>query len=466
MQVAREWRSPLLCLTLAGCSTHAAIGGADGGVDVPSHQQPGDCGLANPAFCETFEQPAPGGRGGDLDEARWSFARWGHQVQYLWERAPASTYPDGHLFPATFCGKPFSGILPDDDVKICDGIGVGGEHSLQLNEVFDDQGDFGINTMRIRQPFEFADRTGKVVWDVDGKVNPLNLGHGWWFEMWITADPVPLPYHQAPGVTSYPRQGVGFAFQFGADCPEDTTWWSALETVHVTDNYQIIHDTPFWELDQAPARCFKVADGKLNHFELRISRDKAELWASDYDDPSTLSRRATAPNLGLTFTRGYVHFQHGQYNAPKDGHVTGSQTFRWDNIGFDGPTLATPRAYDVGNPGMPGAGGAVRIGWFLDGGPQTFTVHDVDLTRATSASFNFTIDGMPSQTIEYSFNGHTVHSFTYPRTVGEPGGVHGFSLEAPLAELVPGDNAILVRVPSPFTKQGIGNLDLTIEASP
>jgi hypothetical protein len=50
--------------------------------------------------------------------------------------------------------------------------------------------------------------------------------------------------------------------------------------------------------------------------------------------------------------------------------------------------------------------------------------------------------------------------------VGEPGGVHGFSLEAPLGELVPGDNSIVVRVPSPFTKQGIGNLDLTIEASP
>src|SRR4051794_8293521 len=77
------------------------------------------CGLPAPAFCETFETPSPGGRGGDLDEAVWSFARWGHQVQFLWERAPAHTYDDGHLFPATFCGAHFAGVLPDLDVRAC-----------------------------------------------------------------------------------------------------------------------------------------------------------------------------------------------------------------------------------------------------------------------------------------------------------------------------------------------------------
>src|SRR5205085_1679177 len=122
-----------------------------------------------PAFCEKFDTPKPGGRGGDLDESVWSFSRWGHATQYLFVRIPAKTYTD-RLFPATFCGQPFSGILPGADAKICDGIGVDGTTSRQLNEVFDDQGDFAYNSMRIRQPFDFTNRTGKIVWDVDAKV--------------------------------------------------------------------------------------------------------------------------------------------------------------------------------------------------------------------------------------------------------------------------------------------------------
>jgi hypothetical protein len=34
--------------------------------------------------------------------------------------------------------------------------------------------------------------------------------------------------------------------------------------------------------------CFKHADGKLNRFELHISKDMAELYASDAGVPSSL----------------------------------------------------------------------------------------------------------------------------------------------------------------------------------
>jgi hypothetical protein len=437
--------------------------------------EPGTCGLEQPAFCETFETLHPGGKGGDIDETRWSFARWAHAVQSMWLRLPAST-SDEHAFPATFCGEPFSGILPDDDVRICDGVGVDGTTSLQLNEVFDDQGDFALHSMRIRQPFDFTDRTGKIVWDVDAKVNPLNLGHGWWIEVWITEQPIPIPYHEAPTIAGYPQNGVGLAFQFGADCPEDATgapasweselgWQSAPEAVHVTNKSRIVHSYPFWEFQAAgDERCFRTGDAKLNHFELKLSKDQMEIWATDYDDPSNLKLRGVVGPLDLEFSRGYVHFQHGQYNAPKDGYVAPAQTFRWDNIGFDGPTYPMPRGYDVANNSEMRDGGRM-IGWMLDDGhTQALDVPGVDPTGAISATLTFDADYAPNQDLEYTLNGGPPHLFTTPEMEGIGRGVHGYAVDVPVGELVAGDNVITVRVPVPEYNESIGNVELTLEA--
>jgi len=307
------------------------------------------------------------------------------------------------------------------------------------------------------------------------------MGHGWWIEMWITEDPEPLPYHEAPTTTALPRRGVGLAFRFGADCPQDhaKSWQSALETVHVTDDYRFIHDYPFFQLQQAEARCYKVADARLNHFELRISKDRAELWVSDHDDPKSLQRRVTIPNLDLPFTKGYVHFQQGAYNAAKDGLPecykgdktkcpTPTQTFRWDNIGFDGPTHPIPRAYDVQEDHRP-SGGGVLIGWYInDGKPHSFTFNDVDLTNALRASFNFNVNIAQGAELHYRFNGRAWHKFVIPKRPGSyPGhSLRTFSLNAPLGELVAGKNTVEVRAPD--TAQwppptGIGNMDLTVE---
>lgn len=456
----------------AACTDWANLGGLQSGVggspnvSEPSDTQPRDCGLAQPAFCETFETAHPEGRGGDLDERVFGFARWGHQVQYTWERAPAHTYGADYVFPATFCGQPFDAVLPDHDVRVCNGVGIDGALSGQLNETFDDQGATGVNALRIRQPFDFAGRMGKIVWDVDAKVNPLNSGHGWWTDVWLTAEPTPLASPERDGITSFPRKGVGFSFAFGADCPETTSdWQSALEGVTVTDDYQVASARPFWQLDQADARCFKVADAGMNHFELRLSEDEAELWVSDVGDPSSLRLRTKTSGLGLAFSRGYVQLQHWANDAALDGHVTPSQTFRWDNLGFDGPPLPTPRAYEVPDPGSAGQGGAVQIGYLLADGPLSFTLHDVDLSNATAASFNFMLDGGAGTELLYSVNDNPAHTFVYPETMGYPGGIHGFSAEVPLAELVPGDNVLNVSVPGATAAQGIGSLDLTVDVS-
>src|SRR4051812_28225990 len=162
----------------AGTSAGASKG-ATGGLpeEVPPRSLPGSCGLDKPAFCEDFEKPSPGGRGGDLDESIWAFSRWGHETRQHFVRDPAKTEAD-KLYPPFFCGKPLGSVGFGSDVVSCDGTGVDGLTSHQLNEVYDDQEDFAFNSMMIRQLFDFTDRTGTIMVDVDAKVNPLNLGHG------------------------------------------------------------------------------------------------------------------------------------------------------------------------------------------------------------------------------------------------------------------------------------------------
>lgn len=471
---------------VSGRSNGSTEGGA--GVTPPVSETPG-CGLDSAAFCETFEKPHPGGRAGDLDESLWSFTRWAHAAQYFWLRMPAHTYKDA-LFPSSFCGKPFSGILPPDDVRICSGVGADGKTtSNQLHEVFDDQGDFAFHSMRIRQPFDFKGRTGKIVWDVDGKFNPYHFGHGWWFEMWITEDPTPMPYHEAPMVFAFPRNGFGLAFRFSAGVCRgenerkpfyaqggDEVWMNAPETVFVVKDYRL---QEFQEAGEAMGeeQCFRSADAKLNHFELRISKNQVELWASDFENPASFKRRAILKNLNLPFERGYVHFQHGAYNAGKDGKddactdggaappgscPSHSQTFRWDNIGFDGPVLKTPRGYDVLDRLAPGPEGGVYTGWEIgDRNIHDFTVKGVDLSNAVRATFNFNIVKSAGEKLEYRFNGNAWHTFTL-EGIGE-GGLMSYSLEIPVEELVEGDNVISVRNVDPVETNGIGNMDISVE---
>ena len=50
--------------------------------------------------------------------------------------------------------------------------------------------------------------------------------------------------------------------------------------------------------------------------------------------------------MSLNFTRGYVHFQHSQYDSEKF-NSTDTMTYHWHAIGFDGPIFAPDRSYEV-----------------------------------------------------------------------------------------------------------------------
>jgi hypothetical protein len=386
-----------------------------------------------------------------------------------------STPTNGALFPAKLCGASFSNLLPpNDDVRVCQGTGVDGSLSNQLQEVMDDEGDFGYKSMRILQPFDFTNRTGRLVMDVDAKNVRDNLGHGWWVEVWITEDPAPMPYHGAPTVKAYPRNGLGFAFQFGGGCSKNDVvngqWLNALETVHVMKNYQIVRSMTTWDFDyydpSAGKSCFRVADAQLNHLEFRINQDQAEFWVSDANNPGSFRLAARLSNLDLPFTRGYVHLQHAAYNATKDAPVSPLQTYRWDNIGFDGPTYPTPRVYEVPDNTLR-EGGRIRTGYkLMDGETHILDVEGVDLTNVVAAKLNFNIFAAEGQRLEYRINNSDWMNFTVVGGLGNSdSGVRAFSIPITLSQLLNGKNTLSFRMNNRVFHEVIGNIDIALEVS-
>lgn len=420
-------------------------GGSTDGPELPD-PPPDSCAIDEPAFCEDFESPHPGGHAGALDEAKWGFSRWGHDLGNVFHFFPAST--DAGFAPqATMCGTSFDGLLPPDAIAICEGADAAGVESLQLQEAFHDTGDFAFYSMLIRQPFDFADRTGTIVLDTELKFNPFNVGHGWWVEVWVVEDPVVVPYHGAPAVASFPRNGVGFAFE-GFNC-DKLAWENSLTRFVVTEDYEI-------RTDGGGGECFQTAEGVLNHLEIRLSQDRAEVWVSDAGEPETLRQVASMDGLDLPFSRGHVVLQHSAYNAAKD-EGTPSQTYRWDNVGFDGPILPRVRGYEV--PDNTEDDGQT-YGWRIDGSGRTFTIADVDPSDMGSAVFNVSmwpLDGEP--TIEFRLNGGSWNTFVPP---DDPGGyqLHSYAIPFDIAQVQTGDNTLEVRSTGPEIP--VGNLDVTL----
>jgi hypothetical protein len=107
------------------------------------------------------------------------------------------------------------------------------------------------------------------------------------------------------------------------------------------------------------------------------------------------------------------------------------------------------------------------FGWYIDDGKaHTFTAPGVNIDGGLSATFNFDFFAAQGETLQYKFNGHAAHTFTVPTrpALYQPQSVHGFTVDAPLSELVNGDNTIEVQVTTPQRVEGIGNMDITVEA--
>ncbi|HEY3494047.1 MAG TPA: hypothetical protein VGK73_05145, partial [Polyangiaceae bacterium] len=129
----------------------AGTSASDAGAAGTDFTANGDCGLAEPAFCDTFEQGArDGGRSGELDPERWSVLR---AVPSLHPDLEAAYEIQPALLPECREGLSGTRAVPDGDTVICEPTAtIATRHFLGAVAAQ----NYGLNTYRVRQPFDFA----------------------------------------------------------------------------------------------------------------------------------------------------------------------------------------------------------------------------------------------------------------------------------------------------------------------
>jgi len=447
------------------------------------------CGLDSAAFCETFDAISRHrGRAGDLDNRRWSCARNNPQLP----TGNGATIAAG---PATVTGCRAdvpTRVFPDSDALICDA-----NDAIQSSHLLVAVGaqNYGQNSYRIRQPFDFHGRTGRIAFDADAHFENLVLG---WVSIAITEDPTPAP--------SYSIGGPNTDNDEGGAIPRN-----ALE-IHFRDNcagraepghftvalVDVLHDFVDTTLPLDTTTCIVGQAGHLNHFEIAVSRSHVEIYGTDasadgvHFGPLQL---LFAGDVDLPFERGYVHLtthnhatlkytEHGEfgYTTPLDAWTT-----RWDNVGFDGPVVGGWREYEAPDSLVMGTqawnlhNGVVNVGYRVadEAGSPNDVIHipDVDPSTATRASLALTgwynLFGSPpgNWVLRYRVNGHDWIEYRLDAdeiavlTNTHSHGSTSQLLDVPVAQLVTGDNTI--ELTSRNVDQGyppaVANIDLILE---
>jgi hypothetical protein len=421
---------------------------ATGGTATVYPPGPPGCGLDEAAFCETFDAPAGATtRAGELDPKRWSAAR---MCNIGGPTSEDEAVAIGAARVPSCRGDLPERVFPSEDALICDGNPqIESNHLLMLVAAQ----NYGQNSYRIRQPFDFAERTGKIVFDAEG----YNVGLLGWISLEITEDPAPAPsftLQQNFENGSIPRNGV--EIQFSHNCGGDQVGIGELLTY---DDYA---QAALLEND---GQCVSAAAGKLNHFEVEVSRSRIEVYATPAsDDGVTFGARVLLAGFDvvLPFTRGYVHITaHNHATLKYSDEMVDAWQARWDNVGFDGPTLTGDfREYEALDAREPTKGGKVNVGYRVadsaEGPHRAIEIAGVDPEGAVSArialqnwSLHFAGDPPPSDfVLNFRINGHDWRA--RPLTPSElrmmaelpNAGTRSLLLDVDVAELTPGTNTL------------------------
>jgi hypothetical protein len=398
----------------------------------PSRPAPGSCGLATPAFCETFDTASPGGRSGDLDESRWNVARLGKSdpSQGLVDFWPSLTFPG--------CGQTMT-ASGDKDLVVCGGQLVEPLAGSYLG-------------LRIRQPIDLSSATDTspvtLAFDVDAAQNQIGTDY---LDVWITDQALPFvaDWIMNPPPNPAPNNGIGVRF---GTCPMmPGLAWIQSAFVSTGGTLQVLGppvDSTRAQADQ----CFAVQPGMLNHVELHFLASSIELWASDEGQPDTFRWLSSVPTGALPLRRGYVGFVHTS--------TSGTAQHLWDNIGFDGPYHPAPRAADAPDSLASQPDGGVNLGYSLgdpngpDGVDVTFA--PLDLSGARSAHVDFTVFAFDSsRALYYCINPPTGPCTTYQSTLQSYNDAPvDIDVTMFLSQLAPGKN------------NQLGNMKIVAQSSP
>jgi len=436
----------------------------------------GTCGLAQPAFCDTFDAASGNGnRSGDLDGRVWGVSRALGPVNFGQGQydAVSSTMMDR-------CGTQVL-VSPPNDVAICDG---------RLVEAQYDQHGVTSLAMYPKQPFDFAGRTGIVAFDVS---DDTHGSHRAWPEFWMTDRPVPAPFTHFSSLQEVPFNGFGV--RFAAYCPPSPPGDPGCGVRFVCQNEPL--DVPVLTVDSAvvvsgyvsndsftdvapgtiqvtATDCVKASSGPgdMNHFELHVAQNGIDVYATDAGTTAPLKKIATIGNVTLPLTRGLIWIEDVHYNGDKDGIDQGTHTFTWDNVGFDGPVLPRDLAFDVLDrldPMTGGYAGLINLGWPVfptDAQPLALTARGIyAIDKASAALLTLNYYSEDPVTLSFRVNGGAWHDEPYPfpacyvqnNTVAC--GTKTASFPVPLAEVQTGDNLIEFKSDA---GAGIFNVDLIL----
>lgn len=290
-----------------------------------------------PAFCDTFDAPAgTGTRSGDLDGTIWGTSRIGDD-----------NFLQGINNAVGTVASPCGGGAEAWPVRVCGG---------QLIDSVNDHEGVSNLAMYPKQPFDFAGRTGTIVFDVS---NDTQGDHAAWPELWITTKPTPAPMDFFSGTYSTPE--FGLALEFASRCGD-------VQYADAVANYQPM------ALSITHEACVTLSDGtSMNHYEVRVSQSRIEVWGTDAGGSAL--RRLNVITANLQFTRGLVWIDDVHYNACKTPNTQCVHSFRWDNVGFDGPFTYQDLTYDVLDNTELRNDGRINLGWFSanDGRVPTLT---------------------------------------------------------------------------------------------
>jgi hypothetical protein len=450
-------------------------GGQDAGRETPKPGPPGPpgCGLDAAAFCDTFDAPkgkAGYEREGELDPTKWSVSRTeqgalGGGFTTVGENAiPVGTA----TLPSCRSNLP-PRVVPDQDFLICDTTSALKSNTLLVAAA---EQNYGQAAARIRQPFDFGARTGKIVFD--STLNPAGLLG--WVALDITEDPIGAPSYlwvQNEENGAVPRNGL--EIHFNQNCQvEDQVSVSRIIVIH--DYIQTFIDISY---DQR--HCVGMKPGQLNHVEVDVSATHVAVYASPASDDGVKFapvEKLAESDVSLPFTSGYVHL--GVYNHASVKYSTGNSLdayiARFDNVGFDGPTLPVEVAAEVADSltEVPIAADdiftkAVNVGYDLDdlekgfSAPLSFT--PIDVTGARSAAitliwYALTPGGnggrgsLSDYELDYRINGGTTHAYHYT-----PGQLAFMTAQIEAAQPVSGTLGVTFPVDLAELRSGVNTIE-------
>jgi hypothetical protein len=444
------------------------------------------CGLSSAAFCETFDAPSNIiGRSRELDSTRWSAGRLAPQT-------PSANGVAIGIGPATIpsCrnGLPAK-VGTDQDTLICDAnTNIQSKHLMVVTAAQ----NYGQNSYRIRQPFDFSGRTGKIVFDAEAFMLNSLIG---WISVEVVEDPINAPSFAVGGPTVNNDEGSliprnGFEIQFQNTCDGYvSTPHTSLRMLQLYKNYQ----GTTLQQNGTPV-CMPTLQEHLNRFEIRVAQNRIEIYATPY---SVNGSDFAAPvlmygaNVDLPFTRGYVSITTHNHASLKYSANNDLEAWvaRWDNVGFDGPIINNWREYEVPDSLIAGTdaqnrpGPVVSIGYRIadaaNGPSQTLQLKNVDLNQVTSARLSLSPWYLTSTSfganvsqfiLRYRFNGKAWRDRAVTAeeinllTSGQNQGQIGQMMDVPLADLIQGDNTlefVTVNVPQNYPPV-IANIDLVL----